>query len=193
MTEADLLDGETLIQAKNANAVIKMDQHGLSRFAFDQLMWTVGMKGKEAIGGTIALTNYRLIYKSHSINRLTGKFSIFLPTIKNVSDASGFIVKKMRVATQTQQLDFVMWCIPPFLSQVISAIDAITPDQFNYIRTAAVKEFAKCGDGLTICYALEALNISILTAKKIAEIAEMAKTPIEVISILNLLQMFSDE
>ena len=75
ITDADLLDSEKLIQTKNANAVIKVDEHGLSRFAFDQLMWMVGMKGKEAIGGKIHLTNYRLIFKSHRINRLTGKFS----------------------------------------------------------------------------------------------------------------------
>ena len=112
ITDADLLDGESLIQTKSANAVIKIDEHGLSRFAFDQLMWTIGMKGKEAIGGKIHLTNYRLIFQSHAVNRLTGKFSIFLPTISDLKDASRFLVKKMHVATQTQQFEFVIWGIP---------------------------------------------------------------------------------
>ena len=192
ITDADLLDGESLIQTKSANAVIKIDEHGLSRFAFDQLMWTIGMKGKEAIGGKIHLTNYRLIFQSHAVNRLTGKFSIFLPTISDLKDASRFLVKKMHVATQTQQFEFVIWGIPAFISQIHSARDSISSDQLNNIRSTAAKDFRKCGEGLKIFAALEAINV-VLTAKKIAEIVKIAQNLVEVTSILNLLELFSDE
>jgi hypothetical protein len=49
ITAADLLDGESLIQTKNANAIIRIDEYRLSRLSFDQLMWMVGMKDKEMI------------------------------------------------------------------------------------------------------------------------------------------------
>ena len=193
ITDADLLDGERLIQTKNANAVIKIDEHGLSRFAFDQLMWTVGMKGKEAIGGKIHLTNYRLVFQSHAINRLTGKFSIFLPTIKELKDASGLIVKKMEVATDTQLFEFVIWGVPAFIAQIQIAKNAIHSDQLSQIRTMAAKEFRKCGEGLKVFAALEAINVGILTVQEIKEIVKIAQNPVEVASILNLLELFSED
>lgn len=66
----DLLPGEYLIMSKFANMVVSVQDSGLSRFAFDDYMGLVGMKGKEAIGGKAHLTNYRIIFKSHFFNRV---------------------------------------------------------------------------------------------------------------------------
>ncbi len=51
--EEDLLPNESIVLKKNANAVIGVTESGLSQFAFDKLMWAIGMKGKEAIGEAI--------------------------------------------------------------------------------------------------------------------------------------------
>jgi len=193
ITDGDLLDSEKLIQTKNANAVIKIDEYGLSQFAFDQLMWTVGMKGKEAIGGKIHLTNYRLIFKSHGINRLTGKFSLFLPTIKELKDASRLIAKKMEVGTDTQRFEFVVWGISAFMGQIETAKDAISQGQLEFIRTNAAKDYRKCGEGLKVFAALEAINVGILTVQKIKGIVEIAQNLVEATSILNLLELFSGD
>lgn len=67
MEAGDLLPGEKLALTKSANAVVSLSEHGLSRFAAGQLMWCVGMEGKEAIGGKLHLTDMRLVFKSHLI------------------------------------------------------------------------------------------------------------------------------
>jgi hypothetical protein len=189
----DLLSGEKVVLSKGANAIIKIDEHGLSRFAFDQLMWTVGMKGKEAIGGKLHLTNYRLIFKSHAVNRLKGKFSIFLPTIQDVKDVSFLITKKIAVMTQTQRFEFVVWGIPELISAIESTRNNLNPQQTEFLRTAAVANYQKCGEGLKIFRAMEAVNVGILTVQKIQKFVEMAQSPIEASSILNLLELFSGE
>lgn len=193
INDEDLFDNERLIQTKNANAIIKVDEYGLSQFAFDQLMWTVGMEGHEAIGGRIHLTNYRLIFKSHALNRVKGKFSIFLPTVKDMKDESGFISKKIAVSTPMQHFDFVIWGVPEFISKINAAKNALSPTQTKYIRNTALKEHKKCGEGLQIFSAMETVNVGILKASKIAEMLELAKNPMDVSSILGILELFHDE
>ena len=46
LSEDDLLAGERRILSQSANMVISVKQSGLSRFAFDDLLGLVGMKGK---------------------------------------------------------------------------------------------------------------------------------------------------
>ena len=191
--QIDLLSGESVILSKGANAVIKISDYGLSRFAFDQLMWTVGMKGKEAIGGKLHLTNYRLIFKSHPLNRLGGKFSIFLPTIWEVKDVSGLISKKIEVFTQTQEFEFVVWGIPALITAIKSSKSKLDPKQVETMCTAAVKNYEKCGEGLKIIKAVEAINFGVLTAQQLLKIVELAQNPIEVSGIMNLLELFYEE
>jgi hypothetical protein len=191
--QSDLLSGESVILSKGANAVIKISDYGLSRIAFDQLMWTVGMKGKEAIGGKLHLTNYRLIFKSHPLNRLRGKFSIFLPTIREVKDVSGLISKKIEVFTQTQAFEFVVWGIPALIAAIKSSKSKLDPKEVETMRTAAVKNYEKCGEGLKIFKAVEAINVGVLTAQQLLKIVELTQNPIEVSGIMNLLEMFSEE
>lgn len=97
MMDEYLFEGEHVLETKPANFVLSLTEHGLPRFRFDGAMGAVGMAGKEAIGGKIYLTNYRLFFKSHSINRFNGAFSIFLPTIEEIRDTSRFLAKKMEV------------------------------------------------------------------------------------------------
>src|SRR5689334_18257906 len=153
--QEDLLPGENVVVSKAANAIIKVDEHGLSQFAFDQLMWTVGMQGMEAIGGKLHLTNCRLIFKSHAVNRLTGKFSIFLPTIQEVQDISRFLVRKIAVVTKTQRFEFVIWGIPQLITAINTARNSLTPPAIEAMRATALANYQKCGEGLQIFQALE--------------------------------------
>jgi hypothetical protein len=93
----DLLPVEKLVLSKFANAIIKIEEHGLSQFFVDDLLGLVGMQGKEAIGGKLHLTNYRLVFKAHFLNRVSGKFSIALPTIQSIKDTSRFRTKRSRL------------------------------------------------------------------------------------------------
>src|SRR5215212_2488047 len=114
LAAADLLPGEQVLESKPANAVVKLSEHGLSRFAFDKYMWVAGMKDKEAIGGHLSLTSYRLVFQAHALNRLHGRYSIFLPSIVSVRDASFLWTRKIAVATQLTEFQFVLWGIPRF-------------------------------------------------------------------------------
>lgn len=108
--QSELLRGEKFILSRNANVIIKRSDYNLGEIipGTDFLLGVFGKKGMEGIGGRLHLTNYRLIFKSHSINRVTGKFSIFLSAIKDVKDTSVFLSKKIAVSTQTQIFEFVL-------------------------------------------------------------------------------------
>ena len=96
--------GEELLLSKKANFVIAVSEYGLSRFVADDLMWIAGLEGKEAIGGKLYVTNYRLISISHSLNRISGFFEIFLPAITKTYNSSRGMV------------------MPPFLVGIISRL-----------------------------------------------------------------------
>jgi len=189
----DLLTGETLILSKGANALIKPNEVGLSRFAFDHLLPLVGMKGKEAIGGKLHVTNFRLVFAAHAINRLTGKFSIFLPTIQDVRDTSGLIAQKIEVNTRTQKFEFVVWGIPALLEAIQKAKTGLTAEDIQTLRHTAVVEYQKCGEGMQVFNELEKVNtvLSVLALRKphFAQIAGTAKSPIEAATALNLAEL----
>ncbi len=188
---SDLLTDEQWLTSKPANAVIRLDDYGLSSFAFENYMALAGMQGKEAIGGHLELTTYRLVFHSHGFNRVTGKFSIFLPTIQAVRDTSHLFVKRMSVYTRTQQYDFIVWGIPAFIQAILAARDHLDPAMLPTLQNYAVTDYAKCGDGFQVQRTLEAINVGLLTTQKIKTGVSAATNPFELSSALNLLELFS--
>ena len=145
-----LFEGEHILETKPANFVLSLTEHGLPRFRFDGAMGAVGMTGKEAIGGKLYLTNYRLFFQSHSINRFNGAFSIFLPTIEETRDISRFLAKKMEVMTPSYQYEFVVWGIPKLMAAITEARTGFTPAQIEVLQTVAQNQPEKGGDGLKV-------------------------------------------
>jgi hypothetical protein len=187
----DLLAGENVILSKNANSIISLDQYGLSRFAFDQLMWAVGMQGKEAVGGRLHLTNFRLIFKSHPVNRVTGKFSILLPTIQDVRNTSAFLTRKIEVITKMQRFEFVVWGIPELIEAIKAAQARLTPEQTQFLRQNAAAIYPKLGEGMRVFKAIENLNRSLLKADDLKKAAELAENPIQGSTVLNLIEFLA--
>jgi hypothetical protein len=111
-----LLPGESILSTKRANAIVRPTDYGLGRFPFDKYMGLAGMRGREGVGGNLYLTAIRLIFRSHAFNRIGGTFSIFLSSIQQTLDTSELAVRKVRVATASQDYEFVMWGIPNFLA-----------------------------------------------------------------------------
>lgn len=149
MEAGDLLPGERLVLSKSANAVVTLSEYGLSRFAAGQLMWCVGMEGKEAIGGKLYLTDMRLVFKSHSFNRVLGMFSIFLPAITTVEDGSFLLKRQISVATDLRYFDFVVWGVPGLINNIDAVRSLLRPaDAARILDLAAsnperVGKFAK--------------------------------------------------
>ncbi|MFB8790079.1 MAG: hypothetical protein U7123_14775 [Potamolinea sp.] len=186
INQQDLLNGESLLLSKAANAVIRISDYGLKRLPYDQLMSVVGFKGQEAIGGKLHVTNYRLVFKSHPLNRVTGKFSIFIPTIHSVRDASLMLTKKIEITTQTETLEFVVWGIPSLLQVINSSASALTDEQKTNIRQYAMTNYEKIGDGLTLSKVMNKIG---LNPNMVNQVLEIAQDPISLSSVLNLLEL----
>lgn len=192
----DLLPGEKVLLTKSANALIRIKDYGLSRFFADDLLRLIGMKGIEGIGGKLHLTNYRLLFKAHRINRLTGKFSIALPTILGVKDTSHFIMKRIEVTTVTENFEFVVWDIPELIATIDMAREELTPAKVDELRTAVVENYDKFGNGLKIVKSIEAMNKALLVTRKsgaLVKLATDAGSPIELSGILNLIELLGEE
>ena len=116
--------GEELLLSKKANFVIAVSEYGLSRFGADDLMWIADLEGKEAIGGKLYVTNYRLIFISHSLNRISGSFEIFLPAITKTYNSSRGITKSITLETEIADFKFIVWGIPKLLDQIDCAASA---------------------------------------------------------------------
>jgi len=181
----DLLLGEKVILSKNANAVIRISDYGLKKLplGMSDSLALVGMAEKEAIGGELHLTNLRLIFKSHAVNRLTGKFSIFLNTIKSVKDISVFISKKMEIKTLGQSYEFVVWGIPKLMQEIDKNKNAITNQQLIGLEKIITTDYTKIGTGLEYCK-----NVDILV-QAIPNIAEILNNPISLSGLTNLVEI----
>lgn len=149
-----LFSGESIIETKGANFLLRLDEHGLPRFGLfgvDSEMRLLDLpEGYESIGGKLYLTNFRLFFQSHRINRFTGTLSIFLPTIIETKDTSHFVSKIMEVVTPSHAFGFVVWGIPKLVAAITAARDSLSPAQSEALRIATCNAPEKCGDGLKV-------------------------------------------
>lgn len=165
----DLLAGERRILSQSANMVISVKQSGLSRFAFDDFLGLVGMKGKEAIGGMVHLTNYRVMFKSHFLNRVRGKHSIFLPCIQSMSTT----YNKLIVESSVQQFEFVMWMKQPFIDAVNQEKDGIDAEELSQLKEAIAANPGAVGAGLQKCVTMEVINQVCAGVRSVQSVVEL--------------------
>ncbi len=134
-------------------------------------MGLVGMRGKEAIGGRLHLTNYRLVFRSHRFNRVRGTFSVFLPCVEELRDTSFAVTRQVTVSTALQDLTFVVWGVPELID-TIDECRAEFEDNDAYIADLAALVTAepwKTGHGLRTVAHYEALNTALLAARRRSE------------------------
>ncbi len=154
LTDNDLLPGERWLRTKFANMVLSVKEYGLSRFAFDKYMGLVGMAGQEAIGGKAHLTNYRIIFKSHAINRVRGSHSILLPNVTDIT--AGFL--NLYVETELQKFKFVMWFKKQFIADAQAAKRALEGTNLEKLRKAILQKPEAIGEGLKKWATAEVIN-----------------------------------
>jgi hypothetical protein len=155
--QIDLLPSEVLLVEKPANCVIRLSDFDLSTSWWRALMPLIGMGRKEAIGGRLSLTNYRLIFQAHDINRVQGTFSIFLPTIRSVQNTSVLIVRKIQVATRTQAFEFILWGIPAFMTALRQAQTAVDHAQQHALQELVAANLDTCVESTEMRQVAEAL------------------------------------
>ena len=149
-----LLPGENIIETKGANFLLRLDENELRQFGVfgvDAEMRLLGLgEGKESIGGRLYLTNFRLFFHSHSVNRFTGSLSIFLPNIIEMKDNSGLITRIMEVVTSGYSFEFIVWGIPKLMIEIAAAQGSLSPAQTEDLRIAVSNSPEKCGDGFKV-------------------------------------------
>jgi hypothetical protein len=173
----DLVSEEVILSEFTANLMIDIEKSGLSKFCADGLMWAVGAKGKEAIGGKLFLTNFRLIFSSHPLNRLNGQTAIPLNIITNLEDKSKFIFKKCRVMTIDNEIDFVIWKVPKFTGLINVARNELNLPMWH---AALQNESATLRSGnMQISRFFEGANKAFNMAGSAKEAIELAVNPLE--------------
>jgi len=173
-----LLPGERVLLSKLANLVIRPQEFGLDKFAFDGLLWTVGMKNKESLGGAIHLTNYRIIFQSHRYNRIRGMTSIFLPTVDRLENRTVLVFRKLAVVSGSARVEFVVSDVDHVISQITAARDEMDDATLAELKEHALAHPEKCNDALEQWTALNHLNTLFNFGKKTTGAASLVTNPL---------------
>jgi hypothetical protein len=146
--EKSLLPGEEIGLSKLANLWVRPSEYGLSEFAF-------AVTGdSEAIGGKAHLTNYRLIFAAHGINRLQGIHSIFLANVRQVR--KGWT--SLHVETETREYDFVMWFNRRFYEAIERERQAFGPKELRRLQSLVQDNLPAVSKGLQANELANAIN-----------------------------------
>jgi hypothetical protein len=148
LARKDLLPDEEVLLSKFANLWVRPSEYGLSEFAFG------GSGDNEALGGRAYLTNYRVVFAAHSLNRLTGMHSIFLPNIRDVK--KGWT--SLQIATETQEYGFVMWFNRRFYETVEEKRQAFGRKEIRRLQSLVRDNLDNLTTGLQVNEVADAVN-----------------------------------
>jgi len=183
-----LYPGERVLASKNANAVITLRDHGLEALPdTERAMAWAGFGGKEAIGGRLHLTNWRLVFRSHPFNRVKGQLSIVLPTIVELADTSRFLSRKLLVTTRSAQHEFVVWGVPALIRSIEQARGEADGAA---IQAAVQADPSSLGPGLA-----KDLRVYLMMRRGLGPVLDIASNPLDIANVLNvieLVELFAD-
>jgi hypothetical protein len=149
----DLFPGEEVILTRLANLLIRPEEHGLSELFVD-----AGLGGEEAIGGRLYLTNYRLLFRAHQINRLRGAVSLFLPSIAGVENTSMLFKRSLRIDTKCAAYEFIVWGQQALVDQIEERRSRFSNEKRKKLRRLLM-DYPEClGRGLRPDLLAETVN-----------------------------------
>lgn len=166
LAPADLLPGETVLGDKNANMLIRPQDHGLAPV----------FSSAEAIGGKLYLTTARLVFRAHALNRVTGTTSLFLANVEGVRDTSRGLMRKIEVTTGRHATEFVLWGIPAFMEAIAQARSAITPEARERLRELVLAGHPALHLGLRASATVDATVRAVMAGAKLVDLVA-APTP----------------
>ncbi|HWV55570.1 hypothetical protein [Pseudorhodoplanes sp.] len=130
MMQKELLPGEKLLSSFGANVLLPLHPDAGRTGAPP---YVLGASAPRKVLGMLHLTNYRLKFKP--ANPVEPAFSIMLPAISAIRNASFLFVRKFRLVMQDgTHIDFLKWGIPA----VIAAINAVAT-QTRQLDWAAIE------------------------------------------------------
>ncbi|TAL43019.1 MAG: hypothetical protein EPN91_07225 [Salinibacterium sp.] len=122
MSKPELAPGERIILAKAANLIINSGDFGM-----DPIEGAAGRRsmmrglGDESLGGRLYLTNRRIVFQTHAMNRLLGTVPIPLKSLTSFTDVSFGLSKMMKLEWDNESCVFVVWGIPRLLKEIEAA------------------------------------------------------------------------
>lgn len=185
----ELIAGERVLHSQPANLIVRPKDFALGDFAFDDLFWLLGMRHKEAIGGTLHLSNLRLLFKSHRLNRVQGTLSVFLPTISQVEDTSFLLLRRFSVRTGVARLEFVASQAGQLVTRIEQAREELSADALRSIATH-LQDPAGVVDGLAPSRAAERINSALKLGKASQDVVEIAGKPLLAVASLLAKELF---
>ena len=190
---SELLEAEQVLHSAPANLVVKVSDFEIGPFAFDDLLWALGMRGQEALGGRIHLTNRRLLFRTHQLNRLRGTLSVWLPTIQEAANTSYMMVQRLTVRTGSGRINLIIGDVDAFIGQIDEARKAITASDIAGIRSALEADPHRFVEGLKGWDALNRANKLARLAKQAGQVAEVVTTPVAGLAAIFATEMFDDQ
>lgn len=179
-----LLPEEEIMGEEAANFIIVPKDFELKRFAFDNLLWMVGMQDREALGGKIYITNYRIIFKSHKLNRLRGMVSIFLPTIEKALNTSNVVTQKITIKTESTKSDFIVHNTEELLNKIEVEKGKLDQTTIENIQKYVLEYPDRCSHGLKAWNSANTLNNLLLIGDKAEDGISLVLNPIGAIGAI---------
>jgi hypothetical protein len=184
----ELLPGERLVERRLANLVVDPRVFGLRPFALGDLMFLAGLQDKEVIGGALYLTNLRLLFKAHRVNRLLGAVSVFLPSVQRLEARSRWPFRRLRVGTRLLEVEFVVNDVEGIRDLIERA-----RSEFSSADEAQIQTVRDHLPGLTQLQpnaTLNALNTAIHGGRLAADVTESVLTPLSALAGLLASEVF---
>ena len=122
MSSPVLRPGERILIERAANLVVHSADYGL-RPITGAWMRRPLMRGfgDESLGGRLYLTNQRIHYDTHPVNRVTVTFDIPLRSLTSFTDVSWGVARMVQLHWDDQSCVFVVWGIRRLLDTIESA------------------------------------------------------------------------
>jgi hypothetical protein len=127
----DLMPGERPVSSHLANLAIRRDEYGLGPFPVAGAI----LADNESIGGKLHLTSRRLVFAAHSVNRLKGSLTIFLPAVVSVGFTRVLLRRHIAVATENRTYRFLVWGPDAVAAAIERARQALSPADVAELRS----------------------------------------------------------
>jgi hypothetical protein len=185
---SELLPGEHLLDSRLANLVVDPRDFGLRPFALGDLMFLAGLHRKEVIGGALHLTDLRLLFKAHRVNRLHGAASVFLPSIQTLELRSRWPFRRLRVSTGLADVEFIASDLDDLHERIEQARAALSAS--GDVRLEVLRQRVPDITQLQPQAALNALNSAIHHGRIASDAVQAALTPLAALGGLLASEVF---
>lgn len=173
------LPGEILRYSGRANAMIVRSDYALPPIRGSSGLPLVAPGGTEAVGGRLYVTNLRVVFTAHAVNRLHGSLTIPLTAIEDIQPWRSKLNIGVEVTTGTTRQQYTTWGRSRVVGAIEDARRALGPAERAQIES--VRESLRA---LGPNYPVETLSTEV---RQLFNIGDTAPTLLELRSLSDFL------